>query len=509
MSATFVRNVLREHAQSIRPGELDLWPAIYSELSWAQRVQHHRSWPQVRLPRLRLTPIQYKGLWKASVLAGVLALLVVGALSAYVLTFNPPPSVSAAEILAHADQAADSTSLPDIQSFHGIHAFSYRNSVDQPFTEIRSETWFQAPGSYLYREVTRTADGHETSWYNGTDGMTFYQYVSVLNQLQLRDLDTLPARDPSTDTLRIRLFNPTNLDSLLDAVRRKTPLPQNERSEPRPPYVYEVKLLGSESVLGREAYILDLTFVPGSALQSPELQLQVPAHIKMWVEQQLYAVLRFEAFDEQGRLVQRGTYSSFQINGTIDPSAFSFLAGSDAEIVDMRTVTAGEVDQAWQASAERAPFVLFAPTDLPQRVTARAPIYNAFQSTVSQVYLRDTSVVVLPSYDATEGTVTTGKAGSVTDYNPQVRTATTQWLVLTEGSPSAISESDLGEARPVQIGGGIIARLYDRPEGKILVVDRSDTRIMLRVPASIAKVDSQTESQMIRFAESMQPLSKK
>jgi hypothetical protein len=229
----------------------------------------------------------------------------------------------------------------------------------------------------------------------------------------------------------------------------------------------------------------------------------------MWVDQQLYAVLRIESADAQGQVIQSGAYSTFQINKAIDPSAFSFLASTDAQVVDMRSSTVDQVNQAWQMAAQRAPFVVFVPKELPQGVTAGAPIYNAFQGTVSQVYLANTNVVVRPSYDSTEGKVITGNPGPPSDYNPQVRSAATQWLVLTEGPPSAINESSFGQGRPIGVG-DLMGRVYDRPDGsKVLVVDQAGTRIMLQVPGTAVRSDSQIEDHLIRFAESVQAVPRK
>lgn len=58
---------------------------------------------------------------------------------------------------------------------------------------------------------------------------------------------------PNERATRPNLFTPTDLKSVMELARRKIPPPQDPRSQPRPPYAYDVKLMLDEQLLGRPA----------------------------------------------------------------------------------------------------------------------------------------------------------------------------------------------------------------------------------------------------------------
>lgn len=494
MSKEFVRDVLSQDADNNVPINANLWPAIHSQVRLTRQVE------QIMRPTRRLgLSFQWRPLLLASIFAVVLAI------GAMFMLAQPAP-VGAEEVLARAEQAAK-LNATGLQSFYGNYLFQYRNSPNAAFIEMRQETWFQAPNKYAYKHTTRLENGQESVISNGADGTYSYNYVSEYNELRLQDAHTFPG-DPTTGTLQVLLFSPANLGDALERARRKLPPPQNPKSAPRPPYMYDVKLLGEERVLDRPAYVIEMMLVPGSSLQLPDRQ--VPEKMKMWVDRELYAVLRMEGWDTEGHVLQSGVYESFQVNQGGQSDIRSFIAPPGVDILDLRLASDQEIESAWQEAVQRASYGVFIPSYLPEGLTPGRPLYDAERAVISQVFQGEVLVQMLPSYDASTGefTVLQPKKGQ----QPGTKQVTLSKLVIFQGSPASIKEDGLGESTPVQIG-KLTGRLYSRGGAHTLIFDASGTRIKLYAPAYVLAGASSptalTTDQIIKIAEGMQAVVKK
>lgn len=502
MSETFARKVVREYAEKNRPHRLDLWPAIHGRISLKGQAPR----PQTRQHQLSSLFSPRLGM-KLPALAGALALVLVTLGMAGFLTFGQPQVASAAEVLARVEQSAKGVAALDIRSFHGDYTFRSRHDANGAFFESQRETWFVTPNKYLSRGTMR--DGREWSWFGGTDGKLRYNYRSDMGQLQL--YDPLPASESGDnrsmmDPLQIHLLEPSDLQTVIEGARQKTP-PVDPRSEPRPPYIYDAKLAGSDTILGRPAHVIELTMVPGASLQ--QTGAQIPERVKLWVDKQVYVVLRTEGWDGQGRVLESSGYTSFEINKSIDPAVFDFTPPSDAAIVDMRLADAEALGKGWQQASRQAPFTLFTvaePSLASLGLVPGRPIFYEARGTVSQMFQAEVVINVPSSTWRVQGGKYTNPGGGSQSGS---RTETQPRLVVVQGSPSSISTAGLSGGKAVQIG-KITGHMYKRDGLHVLIFDRDGTRIMLSelvYPGfqGRSSADEQAvEALMLKAAESLQ-----
>lgn len=487
MSEEFVRSVLKEHAEANVPSTADLWPALREHV----RRTEHRG----RLSDRARSSIR----WMPLLLGSALALLLF-ALATFSLTSQPAP-VSAEEILAKVEQVAKGNSAVGLQNFYGNFISRYRNNPNAVFQEQRQETWFQAPNKYAYKLTYDLESGKQYTMTSGTDGTRTYQYIADNNILQVRDGDSwlqLPD-EPSTSTLQLLLFSPTSLADVLERVRLKTP-PVNPKSNPLPPYVYDAKLAGEDAVLGRRAYVIELTFVPGASLQSPESQ--IPEKMRVWVDQEMYAILRFEGWDAQGNVLRSGVYESFQINNSAPNDILSIIAPPDADmvLVDLIPADAAAIEMEWQQALQRVSYQVYAPSTLPNGLTPGRPLYDSKRGVISQMYRGDVTMKVLPSYGYANGA---WKVQGQTSEKPVLLPR----LIIIQGMPAVIKENGLGISTPVQIG-NLVGRSYTIGSDHVLIFDRGGTRIKLYAQASGGE-SAYTSDELVKIAEVMQPMAKK
>ncbi|HVF99835.1 MAG TPA: sigma-E factor regulatory protein RseB domain-containing protein [Chloroflexia bacterium] len=415
---------------------------------------------------------------KLPALASALALVLVTLGMAGFLTLGQPRAASAAEVLARVEQSAKGGAALDIRSFHGDYTFRSRHDANGAFFESHRETWFVASDKYLSRGTMRDVDGREWSWFGGTDGKLRYNYRSDMGQLQL--YDPLPASESGDnrsmmDPLQIHLLEPSDLQTVIEGARQKTP-PVDPRSEPRPPYIYDAKLAGSDTILGRPAHVIELTLVPGASLQQPGAQ--IPERVKLWVDKQIYVVLRTEGWDAQGRVLESSGYTTFEVNKSVDQTVFNFTPPSDAAIVDMRLADAEALGNGWQQASRQAPFALFTvaePSLTSLGLIPGRPIFYEARGTVSQMFQAEVVIKVPSSTWSVQG----GKYTNAGDGSqPASRTETRPRLVMVQGSPSSISTAALSGGKAVQIG-NITGHMYKRDGLHVLIFDRDGTRIML------------------------------
>jgi hypothetical protein len=504
MSETFARRVVREYAEKNRPSRLDLWPAIYGRISLSKKAPR----PQTRRHQLSGLFSSRLGM-KLPALAGALALVLLTLGMAGFLTLNQPRAASAAEVLAQVEQSAKGGAALDIKSFHGDYTFRSRHDVNGAFFESRRETWFVTPDRYLSRGTMRDVDGRERSWFGGTDGKIHYNYRSDMGQLQL--YEPLPASESGDnrsmmDPLQIYLLEPSDLQTVIEGARQKT-RPVDPRSEPRPPYMYDAKLAGTDTILGRSAYIIELTLVTGASLQ--QRGVQIPERVKLWVDKQVYVVLRTEGWDAQGRVLESSGYTSFDINKSVDPAVFNFTPPADAAIVDMRLADAEALGKGWQQASQQAPFALFTVAESSMAslgLIPGRPIFYEARGTVSQMFQAEVVIKVPPStWKVQGGKYTNTGNGSQSDARTEVRPR----LVMVQGPPSSISTAALSGGKAVQVG-NITGHMYKRDGLHILIFDRDGTRIMLSelvYPGfqDTGSLDEQpVEDLMLKAAESLQ-----
>jgi hypothetical protein len=491
MSKEFVKAALREDAESHVPAHPDLWPSI------AKRV-HVTNRPQSRIPRLRLAFNP-----RPLLMAGALALLLISLWS--IATFTQPVrTVSAEEIVARAAQVLTEEPGAGLRTFHGVYTFRYRHDPNSAFAEQREETWFQTPARYARVTSNPYSNGQDSAWFYGIEDGFTYQHAPGLNYIQMADLAFFHMQDPTTTTLKIRPFSPTSLESVLEVARRKLPPPLNGKSDPRPPYMYEVKLMGEEQVLDRSAYVVEMTLVPGASLQSPNMQ--VPEKMKMWVDKELYAVLRIEGWNAEGVVLQSGVYTSFEVNGNTQFDVLNTLAPSGTDIVDIRPVPdAATLDKGWLEATQRAAYTVFKPSRSLDSLMPGRPFYNSRREVISQQYQGHATLDMQSVVEVFPAVATPDPEWSVRGAKPKEVTLTK--LIITQGLPSSIKADDMGNAVPVHVANHQ-GFFYSQDGANTLIFDRDGTRIKLS-SSPFFGVEALTSEQLVQIAETLQPVEKK
>jgi hypothetical protein len=303
MSEDFVRRVLKQHAQTNMTKQPDLWPAL------SRLVQ-----PLPRSPRNRLGA-------PTVLVAGLTALLVLLAIAAATL-LNQPRPVSAAEIIARAKEVAkdDKTSL---QTFHGVmtHWFIAYEPAGET-VEGRSEEWYQAdPYRFLQKGTFQISDGTGyESMYGSDEKYTYLAHEEDDTLVIGKDgvLENGVLKRP-IDPKHPRMFGPY---SWLDQVGSSGKGKGTNEQEFNYLDLFDMALLGTDKIGGRDVYILELTANPAGR-GYPAVTVPI-AKSKMWVDQQLFLILRTEAYDANGELTARAAFETFEVNQPVDPALFDF-----------------------------------------------------------------------------------------------------------------------------------------------------------------------------------------
>lgn len=261
------------HEQFRDAGEL--WPAI-------RRRMDAQSTTMASKPR--------KMLW-ALVPVGVL----VAALLAYlgVTMLTPAKTVSAAELLAKAEEAKNTP----MTSFHGVVVSEQRTMAGAEWGHTRSERWYVAPNKFredAYVGIGSSQEGQLLWVSNGESGWSLDTSIGKVHTLTSKERDIT--------------FGASSLNAMLgDSFQIQS--------------FYNVQVLGTESVAGRTAYIVDLTIKPSNEWP----QGYTPGtgdHVKFWLDSEYFFILKFESYDAEGNDLSRSTHESFEINGAIDPAVF-------------------------------------------------------------------------------------------------------------------------------------------------------------------------------------------
>lgn len=264
---------------------------------------------------LRFAPAQLMPTRRVVLAGAVLVLLL--AVAGWVL-LNQPPTVSAASILA---RAAD---VPAAQSLHAVIEGQNRESANAPAITGEYELWYQAPGKYRM-ESTLKGQGGQGPQPNGwflSDGTTTWAFDPPPNVIQMHD--TNPA-----DSL---FFLATSLGQTIQEASHG---------------LYTATLHGSDTILGRPAYVVELTAQPGA--QTPV------ARSRLWVDQQLYLPMRQDNWDASGNLLDSIAMTRLDVNPALDPSLFIFVPPAGVPVRDMRQ------GMMWQEAARQAGYPLFRP----------------------------------------------------------------------------------------------------------------------------------------------------
>lgn len=286
MTKEFVRKALKEDAESNRPANADLWPAIHGRLPETDTPQFQ---PRQRSPmRLGLMPLA---------LAGVLVVALLGLGLLIPSTLTQPARVSAAELLARAEQATSEGNASSMRSFHGVHVAEQRNNATEEFSDARDEQWYLAPNKYRSDAHIRTRAGEESVMMWVSNGKNGWKYDSSIG----------PAVPLRPQELKVR-FGAASLKEMLGGAMVKS--------------FYNIEVVGNEKVDGRPAHIVELTLKPANEWP-PNMYPSEMARSRLWVDAEAFLITRLQSWDAAGNVLSTSHYESYEINGTVDPEVFN------------------------------------------------------------------------------------------------------------------------------------------------------------------------------------------
>ncbi|HEX8221652.1 MAG TPA: sigma-E factor regulatory protein RseB domain-containing protein [Chloroflexia bacterium] len=447
MSEDFVRSELKEHLRESMPNSRDPWPEIRGRLQGSKVVRRSSMGSSLR-------PV--------AVIAGV-ALVLVLAVAGALLWPVQPKLVSAEAVIAEAEKVSKDASNGGLRSGHMVEHFRFTEvdrDSNEPIDSVlegRNETWYQAPDKVFNKTSSHNSEGtFEASYFQIGDSL--YQTMGSLPQI---NITTLREDAP-------RLFRPLDTKALYST-------PPSFGAVEKP---YEATLVGNEQILGRDAYVMELNVTPELLEAEATGRYTLIRHkYRLWIDQQYYLILKHQAWNKDGVLMDDNVIETLELNQPVDPALFKVKLAPGHVVADMRPASGEDVAEGWREVSKQVKVTLYEPGEAALSYSeARKPFYVESAGAVTQALVREHN----------------GRA--MLD------------AVVMQGPPSAIDESQLGSSTPMQVGSRQ-GRLYRKAEAYQLVFDVEGTRIMLY--SSNSGANGEVESQLVKIANSLKPVGKK
>jgi outer membrane lipoprotein-sorting protein len=220
-----------------------------------------------------------------------MALVMLVVLIGLVWGLRPRPA-SAAVILARASEVRGDASVFGLNSFVGhIEGQGMDDGGVQPYSyTFDKDVQFQAPASVRVDECVVPADRSPQCHMVVSDGATGWLYLG--------------------DQQKAWRFTAAGAGGITFVAADQRSLVTTSNGQP------SVRLLGTETIVGRPAYVLEVASAAG--------QTTGVRDEKIWIDQQYYLELRHETRDQQGKLITAWHYTRFEPNPPLDQSGFSF-----------------------------------------------------------------------------------------------------------------------------------------------------------------------------------------
>lgn len=320
--ASRIESILRQEATTGVPDDVSIWPSVL-EASAGHADETFKSGELIQPSARNIQPLGFKArqpiLRQGNRLfagAAVAITFLVAASIIALLTLTSlmnPPSVSAAKILANAEAAIRQGYTGGVHSTHAIVTVRFRNSPSDPFMESQSEWWDQVPDKSRTVSTYRRPNNSESWAVLGKVGNTKYTYSSGEKVFRI-DTITRPATTLGTDTSSAT----------------------GEAASVGPFSAYDAVLTGTESILGRKAYVVDLT-LKGNLENAPN-HLTVPQYRKqVWIDAESYIILQEYDWDRDGILLYESRCQKLEINPSLDAALFEFSSPEGYRVVDKRS----------------------------------------------------------------------------------------------------------------------------------------------------------------------------
>lgn len=452
MSEDFVRSVLKEHLRENMPNSQDPWPEIMGRIQ-GNKIEP-RSWVASSVRPL-------------TAFAGMAAVVALVLVLAGAFTSTAQPKLASAEaIVAEAEKVSQDASASGLRSGYSVEHWRH-NEINPDTMEMkdsvlegRTETWYQAPDKLLSNGRSHsTADG--SFEYSTLEiGDTLYSSLSSLPHVRL------DMRRPDAP----RAFSPLFSKDLYASTPGIGPVDKP----------YTVTLVGTEQILGRDAYVVEWNATPEVLeAEAAGIGFSLIRHkYRIWIDQQFYLQLKMQSWNKDGVWIDDRIVETLELNQRVDQALFEFKHRAGFFVADMRPASDNDMAKGWREVSKQVGVTLYEPGEAALSFAeARVPYYEASQGAVSQSLVRQT-----------------GRGRYYLD------------ALIVQGPPSAIDESLLGSSTPMQVGSRQ-ARLYRKSEAYQLVFDIEGTRIMLY--SANSGEHGEVESRLLSIGESLEPVGKK
>lgn len=282
-------SILSEIAESEVPsGSLDMVARVHQEAVLATP---------------RTAGVRRKAILRPAMVAlGTLVLLAVGS---RVLP-GQTPTVSAAEALRRAQQVT-AFGLSGISSLHG----ALETHAPGSGTLVREQVWIDAPSSMRHETIwpatsssaenlqTEIIKGNE-AWIWSADTGTQPESISTISPAELGNV----------------LYTVPNPSSSLDSAGNSMGLCAQPGDT--------LTLKGHEQLLGRDVLAIECVIGPAS-------QQDQGSKIEMWIDSQLFLVLKYNYIEANGDVFIESHYTDLQVNPALSENLFELPAGLPIE----------------------------------------------------------------------------------------------------------------------------------------------------------------------------------
>lgn len=282
-------------------------------------------------------------------------------------------------------------SVPEIKSGMAVPASGPITSSTFPTNNIDSTPrqavtatapliiWYQAPNKWHTLSSVVSYPAEDSGFLNVSDGVSVwdYQYFNGKSYKQ--------------DELYIKLYDseypPSSGTSALEHLTYEWQYTVLDTLGP----CYTPTLKGNDVIAGRNTYVIDsgvshcqatpapgaIQFVPSPAFPNGQLAGSASqSRFVVWIDQSNYFMLKYQIYGDSPSPGITVAATSAQFDVPIDPSVFSFTPPADATIYDLRpkgAATTSQFDAQMRDLAGKMGYTLFAPSYLPNGLSARLP----------------------------------------------------------------------------------------------------------------------------------------
>ncbi len=461
-----IYHALDEIAGQAVPDNLNLWPELRSRLERDRR----------RPARLAL------GL-------STLALVIIVGFA--LLAIGGSPRAGVPSVLQVTPTLTARTSA--LKSYRGVITGRLRMSSpdnrtgDQPygFLDWQSYVWYQAPDNLrteIFQPCTKVplvasnanaiararAQGSRVEFSGPTLGFCLLpDTINIRTRAGFLQVDTLE----TTPNLRYSNEPKTTFLGSWLAVGESALIPNKtdlETVKQEYSFAESIELIGTEMIVGRPAYVLDIK--EKQPADSPTNELYEVRRV-VWIDQETLIPLAAQSLAKNGSLLSSWAFTSFETNPDLDPGIFRYIPASDVKVYFLGLLGL------WQELTRQDAFPVLTP--------------GGFE--ISSVFFSSKLIPDRPTYDRANGVIEQTYL-SRTDYKN-----TTIVLRIIEGSPSAVTALVGSGLQGERINKGDWTGYYGEQNGvRLLILNRYGTQIALQGQNEITKDD------LIKIAESLQ-----